>query len=949
MAGPRQLGHGPLVPVPGSQLLEDGDCGGERFPGPAATAEATECLAARQQRPAPLERLPDPVVLGERRLERRLGRLLVTTARGDEAAHAQGGREGRRSIPAPAESLVRLEPGSRLVGPVERDEHLGEVRQGGQHRRVGIALLDPRIDRRRQLGGGRLVVTDREGNRPERRAVVEHARARPDLLGEGDPLPGGSPRGGFVASDGLDHGPQAQGPRQPLGLPVLPRAALCLQGVPVSVDPGAAPERGKREIAGDDRQRVPIAALLRPTPEQPQDRDPFVETITGDARQGAAEGRPEKDALVLDEGGERFRLREQILREALARVEAREHRRQVRGAARDRILLGFHLVHGGEGHGELPLGIARHEPRRLGESLQDLAPKPMVARGLLQCLLEKARLRPPVIARPGVGEHPQGVGPAGAGHRGGDVVLEDCPGAGGVAGLDEVRAGRHDPPAHGVRLVGRRPARRFQRHLGGRVGAAARAGVLGSQVELGGHDLARLFGRQREMPRSLLLILGRRGQPGVEVTALSLVELPVRAGRDEGVGEPNSARVQLDDRGATGDVERIGRVRDRRDDQRGRGAPERGGGGQRHACRRRQGLQTVAHQITGHGCDREALEAGPEPGPLHQPGDLEREERVSPRLAVDPDEGWSAEREAELTANDLVDGVEVERSDVDALDRPLELRRRARQGRVREVGPDRRYEADVRLAQAPHGVLEHAGGGPVEPLQVVDGEDHRRLLGQGAQHPEGAERHGEGRRVDPLGRDPLEGDLERGALGRGKPVENRVQRRVEEVRETTEGELRLRLDGPRRHRPIAAPRGVRAHAPPDRRLADPGRSREDQGGGSPCRGVQERKAGGVLGVPADRRRRTDRATRGCGHAPSPIRRGHGPMVAATRGAELPSCGPAGYPPDRSLRWTVSPSVARGGRTRPPAPSGGRGPSRPRPERGFSKRGRARGGGIPRAR
>ena len=180
---------------------------------------------------------------------------------------------------------------------------------------------------------------------------------------------------------------------------------------------------------------------------------------------------------------------------------------------------------------------------------------------------------------------------------------------------------------------------------------------------------------------------------------------------------------------------------------------------------------------------------------------------------------------AEPELQQALDGAEAERGQVEAVEAiggPVEAERRGR----RAGGSLREQQGDRLVGQAPRREGEHRGGGPVEPLHVVDGDDERRGARQGAQRGQGGERDGLlVRRRAGVG-DEQRG-LERAPL-RGGEVVQRLGVGAEQVAERGVGEARLRLGGTRGDRPHARGLGASDRRPPERRLADPRLARDQQ-------------------------------------------------------------------------------------------------------------------------
>ena len=210
---------------------------------------------------------------------------------------------------------------------------------------------------------------------------------------------------------------------------------------------------------------------------------------------------------------------------------------------------------------------------------------------------------------------------------------------------------------------------------------------------------------------------------------------------------------------------------------------------------------------------------------LHRAAELQREERVPARELVHVMEDRAGGHPAEPELQQALDGAEAERGQVEAVEAiggPVEAERRRR----RAGGSLREQQGDRLVGQAPRSEGEHRGGGPVEPLHVVDGDDERRGARQGAQRGQGRERDGLlVRRRAGVG-DEQRG-LERAPL-RGGEVLQRLGVRAEQVAERGVGEARLRLGGTRGDRPHARGLGSSDRRPPERRLADPRLARDQQ-------------------------------------------------------------------------------------------------------------------------
>jgi hypothetical protein len=221
------------------------------------------------------------------------------------------------------------------------------------------------------------------------------------------------------------------------------------------------------------------------------------------------------------------------------------------------------------------------------------------------------------------------------------------------------------------------------------------------------------------------------------------------------------------------------------------------------------------------------------------------------RRIDDPPQQPAANAEPEPLEQQQPDRRHAERTDVDPLgpvplERPLELRRKPRE--LRE------QEADGLGVDAAGREREHLARRRVEPLEVVDRDDHRRRAGERAQQVEQPERDRVrlGRRTG--GHGPQQRDLERQPLRRRQCGERLLLDPVDQVDERGEGELRLRAARTGREYPApTCPRG-RDRRLPQRRLADAGVALENEDGGAAAGSGDEPLDRGELGDPADHER-----------------------------------------------------------------------------------------------
>ena len=107
---------------------------------------------------------------------------------------------------------------------------------------------------------------------------------------------------------------------------------------------------------------------------------------------------------------------------------------------------------------------------------------------------------------------------------------------------------------------------------------------------------------------------------------------------------------------------------------------------------------------------------------------------------------------------------------------------------------DGRQEADGLVVQPSQGDLQHPGRRRVEPLQIVERDQHGALLGKRSQHVQ--ERKADRTRVRGLRAriGEQEGDLERTASQRRQRRCHFVEDRGDQIGESREGERGLGLD-----------------------------------------------------------------------------------------------------------------------------------------------------------
>ena len=241
-------------------------------------------------------------------------------------------------------------------------------------------------------------------------------------------------------------------------------------------------------------------------------------------------------------------------------------------------------------------------------------------------------------------------------------------------------------------------------------------------------------------------------------------------------------------------------------------------------------------------------------GPLQHADDLECVEGIAAGRLVHLGEQRPRQRRPEVLLDHPPERLDVERSNGDPRE-PIASRRAEQLGEQRalEPCPPGEEDADGLRLEPPDPVREGCGGGVVEPLGIVDRDEHVPLLGHEPQcvHDRDAERPRLERRAGIV--PEREGTRERGALRGGQRREHDVEYGVEEVADPRERQrglalhrLRLQHEDPERFSPLDG-------GPPERRLAHPGVAFEHE----PHRTVRHLVEEGVdrlqLGFPTDER------------------------------------------------------------------------------------------------
>ena len=254
-----------------------------------------------------------------------------------------------------------------------------------------------------------------------------------------------------------------------------------------------------------------------------------------------------------------------------------------------------------------------------------------------------------------------------------------------------------------------------------------------------------------------------------------------------------------------------------------------------------------------HACRRELLEAGRQrQRPAHgrvrrrrveRPRDLQREERVAARGVGHSREQGARQRRSEPTVDEVVELGQRERPRHDALDAALRKRPREPERQLLAACRSASQEQAEPSRQPAGRERERSLGGRVEPLHVVDSDEHRAALRERREHPDEARR--DRPRVGALVRlAPQQRRRQRPLLHGRQRIAQALEHVADEIGKRGEGEPSLALGRPRPQHAQPSRLGEPDRLQPDGRLADPSLSLDDERG----RLVRERRK-----EPLDRR------------------------------------------------------------------------------------------------
>jgi len=368
---------------------------------------------------------------------------------------------------------------------------------------------------------------------------------------------------------------------------------------------------------------------------------------------------------------------------------------------------------------------------------------------------------------------------------------------------------RHEPERELDELGGR--ARR-----GPRPRETGRGGELPGDVEIGPS------GREREMANALLGILDPRRELAVRPAPPSRRGGFVDRGREQGmlVANTPSGLDSYDARLLRGRESRFVDDADGRRLQTGREQQCVAGlGGKPPQPRSYQSAKLVR--------DGQPLRSGRPAQTVELPSDLDGVEGIPSGRRHDLHEGRTRRDASHLRLHDRVKRREAHRPEAH-FDPAVGRDGVGEDSRTKIVHPHRRQHADRRILEAPQCVLEHRARQRVEPLGIVDRQQHRRRAGEVAQKRERGSRDSAlvGRRF--AGGATQQGYLDREALDFREPLESFLLEGREEVGQTEVGEARLGAARTRRE-DDASPCLCECEAmAPDRGLSDPRDAADDE-------------------------------------------------------------------------------------------------------------------------
>jgi hypothetical protein len=403
-------------------------------------------------------------------------------------------------------------------------------------------------------------------------------------------------------------------------------------------------------------------------------------------------------------------------------------------------------------------------------------------------------------------------------------LSEELEGAARMSRLLVALAGRQEARSVLPDVRGRGEAGRHLAELGRRTGRASPGRLHGGGIECRGHLRRAGDRRGGEVPRALLRVIDDRGEPGVHLPAPARGHGRQRGRREERVTEPRLRPALLEHPGLEGGIEEALVLHGGEDERRLRVC---------QGCDRRErregSLRKRREPVADEPSDLWKSELGVRVRRPQAPGlggscELQGDEGVPPGHPLDAPDRGPGQAVAELAREDRRQRVETqwthEHPPLVLGDRRVCARAQGREGAQCAGVQPARYEPQDLLTR------------PVEPLQVVDREEHRALPRRGAQQRDGARRQRAGG-CDVAGLVTSQRGLERSTLRQRQILTRFVERLAEEIGESREGASAVAFERSGDEDAVAELASTLQSCPPDRRLADPGGTLQDQHIGRP--------------------------------------------------------------------------------------------------------------------
>jgi hypothetical protein len=228
-------------------------------------------------------------------------------------------------------------------------------------------------------------------------------------------------------------------------------------------------------------------------------------------------------------------------------------------------------------------------------------------------------------------------------------------------------------------------------------------------------------------------------------------------------------------------------------------------------------------------------------------GELEREKRIAPRDGAQAPERRSGKDQSEAALQNPMNGFHAEWPDLN----PLHVLRAAQPRRLSLTRPVREQQTNALEAQSPPGEGENSSRRGVQPLHVVDRDEHGALDGERPQR--GQDRHRDDALLDRRPARALEQERnpQRVRLWHRKLIDDLARDVLEQIPEPREPERRIRGGRTRQQHAMPAPPRRLGRGLPEDRLAHARLTHEQRRGRPIGEPVHERRQRSLLVFPAD--------------------------------------------------------------------------------------------------